>query len=127
MVAMKYKRDFYVCFREAKGNYWWKIFTGKKRSHIFLITPCSNGSCAIIETSSGGTVIHTIDVPALDMANEAFKKGCDVLKYSVEKEDMDKPYFKLFRTCVTSAKDFLGIREFFIITPGQLFNELKGG
>ena len=124
---MKYKRDFYVCFREAKGNYWWKIFTGKKRSHIFLITPCNNESCCIIESTSGGTSIHTVDASAFEMAEEARDKGCDVIHYTVEKNDMDKPYFKLFRNCVTTAKDFLGIREFFIITPGQLFNELKGG
>ena len=55
---MKYKRDFFVCFRRANKDYWWQIFTGKKRSHIFLITPCEKNSCVMIDPSEGGTAIY---------------------------------------------------------------------
>jgi len=123
---MEYKRDFYVCFREARGNYWWKIFTGKKRSHIFLITPCETNSCVIIEMTSGGAGVHAFAVPAATMAREAIEKGCDVVHRSVDNPKMTNAYPKFFRTCVTLAKDFLGIRKFWIVTPGQLFDYLKG-
>jgi hypothetical protein len=121
---MEYKRDFYVCFREAKGNYWWKIFTGKKRSHIFLITACEINSCVKIECSNGGMGVYAYSRSADDMARHELSDGCEVIQYLVEEKDMVTPYPKLLRNCVSVAKDLLGIRAWWIITPDQLFKEL---
>ena len=122
---MKYKRDFFVCFRRSRKDHWWQIFTGKKRSHIFLITPCEKNSCVMIDPSEGGLGIYAYPHSAIDVAKNSIGNGCEVVQYRVEEEDMTGAYPKLFRTCVTIAKDLLGIRKWWIVTPGQLFNELR--
>lgn len=122
---MEYRREFFVCFRNAMKDAWWQLFTGKKRSHIFLITPCEDNSCVMIDPSEGGTGIYSFPLSAKSMAVHVEMNGCEVVPYIVEHKDMTRSYPKLFRTCVTQAKDFLGIRKWWIWTPGQLFNELK--
>ena len=122
---MAYKRDYYVCFRRAKKIFWWQLFTGFKRSHIFLITACNENSCVMIETSEGGTGIYAYDKPALDVAESCKKNGCEVLCYRALEKNMNRPYPKFFRTCVTTTKDFLGIRKWWVVTPNQLYRELS--
>ena len=118
-----YKRDYYIVFTQAQNKRWWQIFTGNL-SHVILITPCDDKSCMMISPSEGGMEVNYYKKSALMIALEAVGKGSTMSHKIVREYDMKLPRFKFFRTCVGIVKDFLGINKWWIITPGQLYNEL---
>lgn len=81
----------------------------------------------MIEMTEGGAGIYAFDEPADRIAVNVMNRGEDAIKYIVEEKDMTRPRFKMFRTCVGMAKDFLGIDNPFIITPNQLYNHITRG
>ena len=124
---MKYSRVFYVCFRRSAKPRPWHIFTGNKRQHIFLITSCTNTTSVMIDTSVGGSTVRCFNRSAADISEEYLRNGYEVLQRHVSQEQLERPYFKLFRTCVSVSKDFLGIRKWWIVTPDQLYKEVQRG
>lgn len=123
-MSNSYERVFYVCFRRCDQWRWWQILTGKKRQHIFLITSCNKQSCIIIEPSEGGTGLYYIDTTADEVAKEYRDGGADVVRYVAKQKDMERPSNKILRSCVSVVKDFLGIYEFWILTPDQLYKKI---
>jgi hypothetical protein len=81
----------------------------------------------MINSSEGGMGLYHYPVPALDLAEDVKKLGAEVVLYWAREENLKSPYVKGFMTCVTVAKDFLGIKKFWVLTPGQLFNEVSYG
>lgn len=122
---MQYERKFYVGFSSIAVKRWWQLFTGKKRQHIYLVTPCNSETCVIIDFSEGGTGIFYNEKPACDVVKECISDGDEVLEYVATKENMKKANLKIIRSCVAVAKDFLGINNPFILTPNQLYNYIK--
>lgn len=125
MTEFGYFRKFYVGFTAIKEKRWWQVFTGGKRQHIYLITPCTNKSCVIIDFSEGGTAIYYSEHSAKYVAEDCISDGDEVLEYVATKENMKKANLKIIRSCVAVAKDFLGIDNPFILTPNQLYNHIK--
>ena len=122
---MAYKKTIYLCFRRVEAFRWWQIFTGKKRQHIFIIFSCNKNNSVIIDVVEGGIALYHHNESARKVANTAKKNGSDVIKCISRGEGFDRQKLKIMRTCVSIAKDILGIRCWWIQTPEQLYLYLK--
>lgn len=123
---MKYRRKFYVVFKNINKPKWWNWFLHKKFNHCFLLCagPVENTSI-MINPTTGGIGMYYYSKNANDMALEATQAGYIVAEYMARDVELINPRFKFFRTCVGICKDFLGINKWWIITPKQLCEEVS--
>jgi hypothetical protein len=74
--------------------------------------------------SEGGIGLYYIDRSEHDVVSEYYKGGVEVLRFKTREDEMKRPNCKIMRTCVDIAKDFLGINNFWVFTPDQLYKEI---
>jgi len=122
---MTYQRTFIIVFKQCAVTRWWMHFIDKRFSHCFLITGTAGGGSIIIDPSEGGMAIYECLESADVVAGKAKQKGCYAAAYTVRVNDMSRPHVKFLRTCVGICKDFLGIDKWWIVTPKQLYEEVK--
>lgn len=121
----RYGRQFYVIFKQMHVFHWWNWFTGKKYAHVVLVTELQGGGSIMIDPALGGTFIIEYKEPAYTVAHAYGDEGAEIVPYFAKGDTMVYPEYKYLRTCVSVAKDILGIKGGFIVTPKQLLRRLK--
>lgn len=119
-----YQRKYYVVFKTAEKKKWYNFLLHKKFSHCALLTSGWRGSIEI-NPSEGGIGLYTRQNSVEDLVAIAQAQGLIVCEYMAREEQINQAYKKFFRSCVGICKDFLGIRKWWIVTPYQLYKEVK--
>jgi hypothetical protein len=120
-----YQRTFIIVFKPADKQSWWVHWIDKNFSHCFLATYTDDKHSVVIEPSEGGIALNIVKKPIEELA-AGYKKKCWVVAdYTAKECNMIQPRLKFFRNCVGICKDFLGINKWWIITPKQLYGEVK--
>jgi len=104
----------YIVFTKDDGN-WWSRFLHKDIQHCFIAEP-DKGLWIIYGKSRKSVDLYTVE------------SYSDIIKESVilkaEKKQNARGLLML-NTCVGQVKQYLGIRNPFIVTPYQLYKRLK--
>lgn len=118
------QRTFIVVFKPEDKRVWWTKFLDRKFVHCFLATYIDGFRSLVIDPSEGRTEILQVDKSIEELASLYTNKGWKVAVYTVKGEASFTPNIN-FKTCVEVCKDFLGINKWWILTPKQLYREVK--
>lgn len=122
---MIYTRTFVVVFRAAAKENWWTVLLHRDFQHCFLATYIDDKRALVINPSCGGCGVHIVNKSIERLIRVYDELGYTMAIYTAQCSEMERPRLKLFRTCVGICKDFLGIAKPWIITPKQLYEEVK--
>jgi len=114
--------DSYIFFTYTNRNYWWVRFLRPGFSHCYLLIKQDVGYVCV-EMS-----IYSMEVNYYPSIRE-FKKTLDkttvvIKNYTDVNQSLPMPFFRPF-TCVEMVKRVLGIKQWSIFTPYQLYRYLK--
>lgn len=115
--------EIYVVFSDQTDLWWLKCLRRGFR-HCFVIMRFADIWMAL-DPLAHKTEIMRIDIPdAFSLIGWLESQGERVVCVSAQKAEL-KPLFPAPCSCVEMVKRVLGLRQFFIFTPWQLFNFLK--
>ncbi len=121
-VVGKHRIEGYVVFYQSKR--WWNIFFKKGFSHASIIIK-KKGLYVWIEPSLPFTDVEVL--PFGVNLKEFFPEDARFVKFSRWRtiDSVRIPYIFSVFTCVEQIKSFLGLKNPLLLTPRQLFRELK--
>ena len=119
--GLGYSREYWVIFKPTTIKRWYAKLLYKPFGHVFLATPTELGHFWIVSDSKGGNIFTEL-VPMQDLRQLYPNSVIIPFKSITHKE----PHFRWwFINCVEIVKLVLGIRDWRIITPFQLYKYIK--
>jgi hypothetical protein len=116
-----YSKKYHVIFKPTGIKRWWAKLLYKPFGHVLIATPTELEHFWIISDCKGGNVFTEL-VPMQDL--RILYPDTVIMPFNsiVHKE----PHFRYwFINCVEIVKLVLGIRDWKIITPYQLYKHIK--
>lgn len=107
--------DVYVVFSDDRSN-WWSPFLKKGMRHCYVVKPSANRLIVC------GKSTNDFDLYTIPAENGIIGDNYFVLSYTPKK---CRRFLFMLNTCVGHAKQILGIRNPFILTPYQLFKYMR--
>lgn len=118
-------RQAFVAFTEKTTLLWLRLILPRGFRHCSVIVN-DGRHWASLEALSGYSELIVHDVPSdFDLPQRLREQGMVVVPATLRRDAKAKKprLFSVF-TCVESVKRVLGLRKFFVLTPGQLYKHL---
>lgn len=119
-----YRRKVWVAFWPNNKKGWFWRWVGPF-GHVSLFIEDSAGKLIHINQTSGGLFFELIPFSAETYLRHA--KGMVVLEWEANGLEVANKRKKGIITCVSVAKSALGINDFWILTPKQLYRRIRHG
>lgn len=116
---------FYVVFQDETSLWWLRLLKPGFR-HCYVLYPLAGGGSFLeLNPLSNCFLVRRLTVtPAGDYLRRLRRRGCTVCRISQTDVPVRPAPWGPF-TCVEFVKRLLGIRSWFIITPFQLYKNIK--
>ena len=116
-----YSREYYVIFKKDGYPSWFNRFLHPSFRHVCIACKSDYGNLWMVSDSMGGNIINSLH-PMIDI-RELFPDTVVMKFKSILRE---KPQIlPCIPSCVTFIKTMLGIRDFKVITPYQLYRYIR--
>lgn len=112
-----------IVFSDNTGQ-WWLKFLKPGFRHCFLILRTERGGIWLDPISNGISLYPLEDFEVSKLAKWYRLNGMRVLTFKT-RPSSHKPFFWAPLTCVEVIKRVLGVRDWRIFTPWQLYQHLK--
>lgn len=118
-------KTWFVVFKDADGQYWWKKHCRKGFTHVFLIGEYANGKAFMVDPVQRGCNMLSWELPAEAIAQiYASYPDHSVLRVDVTPDE--RRLFSLETHCVGMVKRFMGIeRPMITLFPESLYTLLQ--
>jgi hypothetical protein len=117
-----YSKKYYVIFKPTRIKKWWAKFLYRPFGHVFIVTATDLEHFWIVSDCKGGNIFTEL-VPMQDL-RELYPNTVIMPFWSKTHKE---PHFRFFHiNCVEIVKLVLGIRDWKVITPYQLYKHIEG-
>lgn len=117
----------YILFKEVEDHPWWMKFLKQDMRHCFCIKTnniLGQEYSIIFENLFNYISIEVSFLPINQLLSELYSEGMTVVRYEYDAATLKRKHYYEPISCVTTVKQLLGISDWKVQTPYQLYKKL---